>query len=187
MKKFLTKLLIFAVIILGAFLFLKIKNTPKKLQIGDSFQTKSYEYALERFEFADKIGTSFEGFCLPVNRDYSYKKAPAGRTYISISFTIENISKENIDFSSAIGTLKDSDGYVYEIDDNTVDHAKYYFDPADNTWKPFEVLSAIEPRTGKIQCIAYFEVPEYLENSGHPLQFLPIMELGSKKQSYIIQ
>ena len=186
MKKFLTKLLIFAVIIIGVFMFFKIQNTPKELQIGDTFQTKTYEYTLERFEFADRIGTSFDGFCMPVDRDYSYKEAPSGRIYISISFTIENISKENIDFSSGIGTLKDKDGYVYEIDDDTVEHAKYYFDPSDQTWKPFEMLSAIEPRTGKIQCIAYFEVPAVLEDSGHPLQFLPLMELGSKKQSYII-
>ena len=184
MKKFLKKVLILAIIILGLFLFLKITNTPKELQIGDSFQTKSCEYTLERFEFANKIGTSFDGFCLPVDRDYSYKKAPAGRTYVSISYTIENISKENIDFSAWIGTLKDNEDYVYEIDDYTVEHGNYYFDPADNKWKSFDNLEAIEPKTGKIDCIAYFEVPAYLENDGHPLKFLPLV--GAKKQIYII-
>lgn len=184
MKKFLKRLLIFIILIAVAVIVFKVAVTPKEVAMGEGFQTKEIEYTLERFEFADKIGTSFDGFCLPVDRDYSYQQAPNGRVYVSISFTVENITKQSIDLAPAIGTLEDADGYTYGSD-VFEDDACYFLDPSDNTWKSFQRLDSIEPKTGKIQCVAYFDVPANLVDSGHPLKFYPVMPL-TQRCAYII-
>lgn len=186
MNKFLKKLLILIILIAVAVIAFKVAMIPKEVELGEGFKTKEIEYTLERFEFTEKIGTSFDGFCLPVDRDYSYKQADNGRVYVSISYTVENITKESIGLAAEIGTLEDADGYTYQTDVYSDDAANYFFDPSDNTWKSFQTLASIEPKTGKIQCVAYFEVPASLASEGHPLKFYPVMPLGHRC-AYIIE
>jgi len=182
MKKFLKKLLILVILIAVAVIAFKIAMIPEEVKLGESFRTDEIEYTLERFEFADRIGTAYASYLLPVDQDYSYQQAPNGRTYVSISYTVENISKNSIDLVAEIGTIEDADGYTYKSDvySNPDSAANYYLDPNDNTWRSFKNLDAVEPRTGKIQCVAYFEVPASLATEGHPLKFYPVMALGER-------
>lgn len=143
------------------------------LTVGETASTKVLEFTLDSFTFTDKLDTSGdENYLAPIEENAYITRVPEeGKTFVSFSFSIKNIGKEELSIL-AYSTMKlvYSDGYTFEIDSNNhvvrTDDSYYTKSGRTGLLSP-EVLAEAQTYRG------YFEVPmEVTENADAPLSFV---------------
>lgn len=123
-----------------------VSNTPSSYKLGQRFVWGDFAYTFHKVETTSQIGKDIYG-------EFYGEKADG--IFLVVDVTIENIAKETKDYWGGAISITDSQGRVFEDDDN----AWIYLD--EDVKFIYEQLQPNLPKRGKI----VFDVPKDIEGN----------------------
>lgn len=158
----------------------------QELKVGDVAINSVAEFTLEKLDFGKALSNTIDDNYLLPDDAKSYSKNPFnaddGNMMISISYTIKNTGKEELDiYNWSYDIIYDGE-YTFS---NEEEISEYYF--RNDKWENYQYGRYIEPLTSK-KYRSYIQVPkEVYENEDLPLSFVIHMyEPTDDKDNYDI-
>lgn len=159
MKKFLKKLLILVVLAVVAFVVLNVFFKAQEIKLGQVFKCGDFELTVTNVQVSDSRYVSnnkkSDDFLYPLEPkvgDQFLTAVDENERAIVVTFLVENVGKNDKEFSPAELYVNYDDGFIYRPQ-------KLYARTTDGNWTEFSRIKLEKLTTGLIEVRAVIWVP----------------------------